>query len=168
MQSSLLIRAKWHCIIKIGFVKMLWNELYCEKCYTNIIGLAALSILNIGFNFFVLSCCRVASRQSSTGHSSGWGCYHKDRGWLEKTQHALSLPGKILYVDYSLPDTFPGKLTPVMSCSLCRFECFRVVEIIPAIPFLMRKMIREAFIWLALAVLYSNHLPSHFSVWNLP
>lgn len=137
---------------------MLWNDLYCEKCYTNIIGLAALSILNIGFNFFVLSCCRVASRQSSTGHSSGWGCYHKDRGWLEKTQHAHSLPGKILYVDYSLPDTFPDKQELYKST-------FVLLSIIPTIPFLKRKIIREAFIWLALAVLYSNHLPSQRWIW---
>lgn len=157
---------------------MLWNELYCEKCYTNIIGLAALSILNIRFNVFVLSCCRVASRQSSTGHSSGWGCYHKDRGWLEKTQHALSLPGKILYVDYSLPDTFPGKLTSVMRRSVCKFECFRVVEIYilssfyhPYQPFSCEKNDQRGFYLVGVGCFALKPFAiakMDLSVWNLP
>lgn len=147
-----------------------WNDLYCEKwhahkrelnwfcCTFNI------TVLNIGFNLFVLSHCRVASRQSGTSHPSGWGCYHKDRGWLEKTQHVVSLPGKILGVDYSLL----GKLTPVMGCSVCRFviqsevqdmnaSAFSFLSIVSTIPFLVRKIIKEA---LVLAVFYSNRLPS--------
>jgi len=120
MQNSLFSRAKWHCIIELC---TFWNYLYCEKRHAHkrelnwFSYILNITVLNIGFNYFVLYRCRVASRQSGTGYPSGWGCYHKDRGWLEKTQHAVSLPGKILHVDYSLL----GKLATVMGRSVCRF-----------------------------------------------
>lgn len=42
--------------------------------------------------------CRVASGSRTAHDPAGWGHHHKDRRWLEETEHAVPLSGTLLVV----------------------------------------------------------------------
>lgn len=68
-------------------------------------------IWNIYFFKFHLN-CRVASGSRTAHDPAGWGHHHKDRRWLEETEHAVPLSGTLLAVYRKM------QLDPVFN-SLC-------------------------------------------------
>lgn len=69
-------------------------------------------IWNIYFFKFHLN-CRVASGSRTAHDPAGWGHHHKDRRWLEETEHAVPLSGTLLAVYRKM------QLDPVFNSLLC-------------------------------------------------
>lgn len=72
--------------------------------------------------------CRVASGSRTAHDPAGWGHHHKDRRWLEETEHAVPLSGTLLAVYRKM------QLDPVLNSLLCSSDlivtnvCFVFVD----------------------------------------